>query len=119
MDLRIVPLETNRRLLTWVSVMQTDKDVGILKRFAYKISGLIIFATCFSVTIASITYYLKLASTNLEKSLYSLAQIAAFTSMTYIIIVTFFIRNQIPSIFDGLYKICRTSKLHRNIFKSF
>lgn len=110
MDLRITPLETNRRLLTWVSVIPADENTNIFMKFVYKISSLVIFATCFGVTIASVTYYLKLASTNLEKSLYSLAQIAAFSSMTYIIIVTFFIRNKIPTIFDSLYGICRMGK---------
>lgn len=104
------PMETNRRMLIWVSVIPAGKNVDTVKRIFYKILSFGIFATVLCVSIASCAYYFKYASIDIQKSLYALAQIAAFTSMTYAIIVTFFIRRRFPPIFENLYKICEASK---------
>lgn len=110
MNVKNRPMDTNRRILMWVSVIPADKGTSTIKKIVYKMLSLIIFVTVLSVSIASLAFYFKFASSDLQKSLYALAQIAAFTSMTYTIIVTFCIRHKVPAIFKSLYKICETSE---------
>lgn len=103
-------METNRRILMWVSLIPADKGISSIRKFASKLLCLSIFATVLSVSISSWAFYFKFVSIDLQKSLYAFAQIAAFTSMTYAIIVTFFIRHRFPAIFESLNKICETSE---------
>lgn len=110
MNVKNRPMETNRRILMWASVIPADKDTSSIKKICCKVLSLIIFTTVVSVSIASLAFYFKFAAIDLQKSLYALAQIAAFTSMTYAIIVTFCIRHRFPAIFESLYKICETSE---------
>lgn len=110
MKFKINPLEINRLILIWVCAIPADKNTSKSKRLLYALISLIIFVALLSVSLASGAFIVKFVSTDLEGSFYALAQLAAYSAMTYTIIVTFFIRDKIPSIFDNLAKVCESSK---------
>lgn len=104
------PLEMSRQLLTWVGVFASVENTGKLKKLIYFSLSLFIFLALLSVSVSSAVFYCTFMAVDLEGSLYALAQITAFSSATYVIIVTFFVRHELRSIFDSLYQICQTSK---------
>lgn len=101
------PLEMSRRILTWIGVFPVERK---WQKLAQITLNLTLFVLVSVVSVGSAVCYLKFVSTDLEKSLYALAQIVAFTSAAYSIIVTYFIRHRFQPIFDGLYEICQTCK---------
>lgn len=116
MKLKDKPIKEIRQILIWISVIPADNGTSKWQTIGYRICSFSIFAMLLSLTTASIFFCHKFMSIDLETSLYSMAQIAAFTAMIYTIIVTFFIRHDIEALFDGLYNICETSKMPFDIF---
>lgn len=104
------PLDTCRQLLTKLCVFPADENTGTLEKLSFSIFSLILFSAVLSVSVGSFVFYLKFASIDLELCLYALVQIAAFSPITYVTILTFFLRYKIVEIFDNLYKICEASK---------
>lgn len=110
MELKGRPLEINRIILTWVCAIPADKNTSKLKKLLYAVLSLILFLAVLNVSLVSGAFIFKFGSTDLEGSFYALAQLAAYAAMTYTIIVTFFIRNEILHMLDNLSNLCETSK---------
>lgn len=110
MDQQITPLITCQRVLTWISVCPVAKNTSIWKRILFKLFPLVIFITDLAGLIASVVFFYRFISTNLEECLYAVFQIAGLLGMANSIIVTFIRRHKIPLIFKSLADIYKYSK---------
>lgn len=119
MKLKSKPIEPIRQLLILVSIIPADNGTNKWRKILYNIFGFSIFAVLLCVTTASIIFFYEHMSIDLEASLYSMAQVSAFTAMIYTIIVTFFIRHDIEAIFYSLYNICESSKMQLVLFSRY
>lgn len=99
------PLVTNQRVLTWLCVYPGEKTTSKIKQLAYIIFSLIVFSGILSSLIASVAYFMKFVSIDLEVALYAVSQIAAAASVLYAIVMTYFSRHGIASIFHKLSEI--------------
>lgn len=103
------PLQTNHRVLVWLSMCPPDKTTTAWKRFAYITSTVVcIILINFSIW-PSLFYLLKYLSIDLESCLYALFQLVLCASMFYACIL-FLTKNRLEIIFINLAKIYRKSK---------
>lgn len=106
----MIPLKTNRRVLTWFCVYPPERYASQLKRFLYKCSGLFAFAVLVAGTLGSIAFIIKNISIDLENSLFALMTTVGNVSMVYMVAATYIIRRKIVAIFDSLTKIYNERK---------
>lgn len=105
----MTPLETNRRVLTWLCGLPPH-DVEKQKKIAYIVFTLsIIFGHLLSVVAGSVFIYRNI-SVSLEDALFSLFHTLSSGSMLYQSIVTVFLCGELASIFKGLSGIYAESK---------
>lgn len=69
MNLERKPLETSRRLLTFVGVFSTEKNTKTVQKLVYFSFGLFIFLSVSSVTVASAIFYGKFLTVDLESNI--------------------------------------------------
>lgn len=99
------PLSTTRWVSTWLSMYPAPEDSTEPQKIAYKACGLLVFLGPASFAMATLAFFLKYLSIDLESSLYALFQVLAFTSITYSFVVAFILRKKILLIFDQLSRI--------------
>lgn len=99
-------LELNRKIfiLMWIIPNQNEVE-SPLKRFANILFSFIVLTLVLSVTLSSIAYTLKFASIDLEKTLYAVFQISAYSSQFYMMIVSFRIWSKLAKLFPKLQEI--------------
>lgn len=102
------PLKTSQRVLAWLCICPFDESAN--KRTKIIIFALSIFAANLCSVAASVAFFFTFVSINLEESLYSILQIAAYFYVTYAMIMTFISRRKFNTIFEKLSKIFDTSK---------
>lgn len=105
-----LPLKTNRRVLTWLCMCPANEATEKWKKIAYtslSITAVLLIVCAF---FASVAYFGKFASTDLEEALYALFQIIGAVSLLFAITIAYFSRNKIDAIFENLTKIYRKSE---------
>lgn len=105
-----LPLKTNRRVLTWLCMCPANEATEKWKKIAYtslSITAVLLIVCAF---LASVAYFGKFASTDLEEALYALFQIIGAVSLLFAIKIAYFSRNKIDAIFENLTKIYRKSE---------
>lgn len=106
----MVPLETNRRILTWLCVYPADKNTSKWQKRGYAVfSAAVVFMNCFGFTVSS-AFYLKFASTDPDEAIFAIIQMPASAYTIYISIATIILRQKITDIFQTLstiYEMCR------------
>lgn len=109
------PLETNRYILTWFSIYPPAKNTSKWKRWMY-ISFTVFDLIILLLSIAAASaFFRKFVSTDLEASLMALMDLVGCLTMSYVIMVTFYQRQEFLIIFDGLTKIYDERKMHQFI----
>lgn len=104
------PLVTNRRVLTWFCMFPADANTSQWKMFVY---FLITFVTvsCMTVNlIASIVFFFKFASSDVESALFGMFQICGSFSICYMFIAVYPSRHKVIAVFQRLTGIYRESK---------
>lgn len=104
------PLEINRQILTWLCLYSWDESTSKKKKVAIIIFTLSVFIANLCGVVASIVFFKRAFSVDMESCLYSIYQIAAFSNCIYVMIVAFFLRNRISDIFRRISDIQHTSK---------
>lgn len=101
-------LSTNQRVLTWLCIYPADDSTRIEIKLAYIIVSIVIIAIELSILIASIAFFMKNVSSDLDSSLFAVIQIVGLFGLTYMIIVAFILSRNITDMFKGLTLICDT-----------
>lgn len=106
----MIPLETQRKVLTWMSFYPANEKTNIYQKIAY----FILFITVFIVTLTflwgSINYFFVFISIDLKESLYTLYLVAAMAGVFYAIIIGFTTKTKMEMVFDELTNIYNASK---------
>lgn len=102
------PLETNQQILTFLCIFPTTNKC---KRRIYIVLSVFLLVIEICGLASSATFVLNHISTDLEEAIYAIFQVAAFSGLIYMIIVTIILRNKIIDFFRTLSKICETSKI--------
>lgn len=104
------PLVTSQRALTWLCLCPVAENVSKRMKLIYILFTCVTHLVATYIFICSTIYSIRLLRTDLEKSLYSLYQIAAASNMIYLISTVFFIRQKISDVFMQLSEIYQTSE---------
>lgn len=108
--MKIIPLKTNRLVLTWFCVYPPEQNTNKWKKLAYAIFALSLLVDSFLISFSSIASILAYISTDFEESLFALMQLFAGSVMIYVVVITFFLRHKIVAICDSLTRIYEASK---------
>lgn len=115
----MIPLRTNRRVLTWFCVYPPEENATKWQKRAY-IAFAVYALTLNSVScVSDAAFFFKFVSTDLEKSLMALLQLFGNATMVYALSITFLLRKKFVAIIESLTTIYETSKskiyLSRNV----
>lgn len=113
----ITPLPTTRCILTWLAVYPSDKSDKKWKKFASIIICLVIFIANVCGLIASIAFFMKFISIDLEGSIYASYQITGILPLLLAMLISFVLRSNIIDIFEKLTKIYNDRKINSLFFK--
>lgn len=105
-------LPTARIVLTWLCVYPPDVSVSNAKRKIHYIFTLIVIALQVIVFGVGLAFMLRYIMTDMAHSLFAFSVSLAHLAMIYVIIVAFFLRNEIPTIFETLQNIYNTCKIY-------
>lgn len=106
----MIPLLTNQRVLTWLSIFPVPKDASKWKLFAYKVISMALFIPLLINLLGSVAFIHKYILIDLEKCLFVLFQVALGGAMIYSMVAALIQRRQIIFIFKNLDKIYKESK---------
>lgn len=106
------PLITNQRILIWMCAYPTKRTDDIFQRLSHILFSIFVFLTNISCFTASIAYFLKYATSDLNETLYATIQIAASFPMITVSLMIFFLRNKFKALFENLNKIYDHSKYY-------
>lgn len=104
------PLTTTKRILTSICMMPDKEPVDtkkIVARFVFVV--MLFLVTLFAVS-AYITFVVENIKTDLEDALLTFMAFITCSGLIYMMIVSFFIRHHIPSVFQQLTIIYNASK---------
>lgn len=107
----MVPLITNRRMLTWLCVYPAEGGTTKWKKLAHISLTIIALAISLSSFGMSTYAFLHSMDTDLETSLFCLLQMVGEMNVAYIIVVTVFYREEITEILESLSKIYKKRKI--------
>lgn len=108
------PLEPCQQVLSYISVCSVEENISKWKKLAFKVFPFIIFATNLMSVSGSILFFWRFISTDLEKCLIALYQIAGALGLMYSIIVTFITHSKLLAMIESLEKIYRASDQCKN-----
>lgn len=104
----MIPLATNRRILLWMSVYQSEEEISWQDRCAHcSFTALINFGNFISI-LFSLAFIIENVATDFEESLFAVLQIFAPVSVLYITIILLILRNEITEIFKTISIIHET-----------
>lgn len=104
------PLETTKRVLTWLCVCPADESTSIKQKKMYAIFTFMVCFSCISGFLGSVAFFIKFMKSDLENSLIALIVLAACAAIIIGIIVAFLFRHKINEIFEDLstiYSACK------------
>lgn len=107
--LKMKPLPTTQRVLIWLCVCP-DKKATKWQQFAHITFTILNAIVLLSGTISSLFFTIQFVMTNLEDTLYAIAQIAGGSCVSYNLSVAYIFRYEINAILDSLSKIYDFSK---------
>lgn len=109
-SIRMNPLKTNRRVLTWLCGITPTKSTSKLQKIAYiGLTSFVMIGHLLSVAASSVFIYRNI-SDNLKETLFALMHVVSAASMIYQSVVTSLLRRKIDSIFKRLSTIYNESK---------
>lgn len=103
------PLEKNRRKLIWLGIYPADKATR-LEKFLYAIHAVAVFSLTFAVFSASLMFFIKFLSIDLETVLFGIWQINVFITVLSMFVIMFFLRQKLKMAFGTLSYIYSASK---------
>lgn len=103
------PLVTNQRVLTWLCVCPPDESTKKWQKRTYICFSVIISLANLTGLAASLAYFYKFLSIDLEKTLCTMSQVGALISTVYAGIYIFISRHQITALFENLSEIYKQS----------
>lgn len=104
------PLESNKLVLTWLCGQPLKESASRWERIAYiAFTSFIMIGHLWSVVASSVFIHRNI-SDNLEETLFALMHVVSGGSMIYQMIITYFLRQKLASIFRRLSTIYRESK---------
>lgn len=107
------PLVTCQRVLSWVFIIPSDEPMGERKKRIH-ISAILFSISCLIVfCVASVIFFIKNVSADLESALYALSQIVAIAPCFNIVVAVFILRHKIAEIFKRLAEIHNECKYIR------
>lgn len=104
-SMKMLPLPTNQRVLTWLCIRPMNTDENRWKKLFYIMFSITFVSMDLTGLFSSVAFFLINISTDLEESLYALFQISAFSGLTYMCIVAFLLRNEITAFLGTLSQI--------------
>lgn len=110
MDLKMRPLQTTEQVLTWLCLLPADKMISDWRKLSYILLTAVIVTSIMAYLPASVAYFMRFYSTNLDGSFYALFQITGLLPIITMIVVSFGFRHKIKLIFDKFTKIYAESK---------
>lgn len=102
------PLPTNKRVLTLLGLYPVDGNT--CKRNGYILFGSLIVATTFMGCVASVVYFFKSATVNLETALYALSQTFATCNAIFLMVLAYIQRHKIAALFGKLSEVYNERK---------
>lgn len=99
------PLLMNQRVLTWLCMLPMDEASTKTEKLGCIAFAIGVTLIIYSGFLASLIFFLKFVSSDLEESLYALFQVVGMFSTANAIVVAILMRHKIPSIFTNLSKI--------------
>lgn len=112
------PLVTNQQVLTWLCICPIEKSVTKFEKCAQIGITSLFVLTLFCGLTASVVYFVKFVSIDLEKSLYTVLQIGGTLLVLYTFTVLCLSRNKINAVFEHLTQIydeCKPKKKFKEI----
>lgn len=100
--LKMIPLNTNRQMLTWLCIYPTDENESQSKKLMYILFSVVVFASNLFGMAASGCYFLRYKSDSLEDSLFALVTMIGTANVAYINGITFYLRHSIVGLFKAL-----------------
>lgn len=110
MELKVVPLKTNRKVLTWFCLCPADETTSKWMKFRNIAFTFITITPLTFMFITSIMYFVRYFKTDRAESLYGFFQIGGTLSLLYGFWAVLFSRDKMKAIFDHLNEIYQTSK---------
>lgn len=109
--IKMIPLETHRRIWSWCCMCATDENPSIRRRIGSAILTFGILAVNFSVIPSSAIFVMKFRSTDIESCLFALFQVFTYIGIVYTIVIEIMFRKEVAAIFITLTKIYSGSKI--------
>lgn len=109
-QIHVIPLKTNRWILTWLCVFPPEKNTSKWKKLAHIAFSLTVFIINAGSFFGSLAFFLKYMSVDLEQCIFALVQMIGEVNMSYVSIITFIQRDKIKAIYDDLSRIYRARK---------
>lgn len=102
---KMKPLATSQRVLTYLRLLPARENCSVWEKRSYTALIIYLIVSNITVCLSSLMYTLYFMSTDFEGTAIAVCQIFAAMPMGNTIVVAFFFRHQIPSIFEKLSKI--------------
>lgn len=107
----MIPLKTNRQVLTWLCVCRPPKTTSEWKKRIFIVFGTAVFVSNIASLILDIIFLSKTIKVDLGESYYIMFQIGASSNRTNALIIGIFIRGKINALFDNLTDIYDARKI--------
>lgn len=105
------PLLTNQKVLMWLCIYPVNENASKFVKLARVAFTFLVIITELFGLIASVVFFMKFFSVDLEKSLYTIFQIVALISNLYMFVVLCGYRYKIIDVFKHLTEIYNASKI--------
>lgn len=103
--MKMVPLKTSRRVLTWLCMCKPDVPLSAFQKVTCFSVVLVYFISMFGTFGGCAAFFIRFVSVDLTESLYALISSTASTDIVYGFIMGYINREKISMIFDNLSKI--------------
>lgn len=104
------PLPKYREILMWFCIYPAHENVTNHQKMLHIAFIVFINGTFLCFIASSITYFLENISTDVEKSLFALLEVAGIAGGLHKFSVAFILRKKITAMFERLSEICDASK---------
>lgn len=116
----MIPLATNRQVMTWLCMHPADASDSKRKRMYYILFTTAVCASGLSALVSSVVFITQFISVDFAACLYAVYQVAAESAIFNAIIVAFIKRHQIVDLFTKLTEIYVTGEpIHENKFDRY
>lgn len=108
--MQVKPMNTIKEALVLAGLHPVDKNASDAKKIISILGFVVIMSFQLEGISFSLAFWIKYWKVDLEKSLYTIVQIAATSCIIYPLIVAFFLRPKVASMFVNLTKIYHACK---------